>query len=679
MAIDDSSSSPSGSPGLPGSESNSPALLREEVLFLLLDTKTGTLMPVAPWAFACAMSGATLMDLSILGCIDTDTDQLILLNTTPTGDTLLDTALTEIGGVGATRSTRYWLDRFIERAEEIKEASLEALIDRGILLSHDGFLEFARPAAPADAEPTTGYSTEREVRLRIIRCLTGDDIPSPRDAMLISLADACGILSKIFAPSEIEVMRPRIDLVSRMDMIGRSVTTAIWEVEPPARKQPVRSGKPIPEAPGLPLLGNTFGMARDTYKYFLDLYERLGPVFRVRTPGHRYIVLAGVEANRFITRHGNEYLRSDRVWHGMADSMGASRMMPGMDGHDHIKFRRIQRDGFARSVLEDRIGDAVSIVRKEVESWGMAPVPVVRTMQRIVTEQLGTIIASTSAGEFIDDLVVFVRTMLMVRLAHARPSVWLWMPRFRRARGRVLELFTRVRTTHLERPSYNQPDLIDMLIELHEEEPQFFPETDHVIAMLGPYIAGLDTVAASCAFALYALFQNPDVRQKMTTEADAFFAGGPATGARLKELDVAPRVVLETLRMYPLGPGILRHAANSFEFEGYTIQAGEAIIAATMLPHYLPECFPEPYRFDIDRYTPANRQHKKPGAFAPFGVGPHSCLGSAFAETQVALNLLTILHTAELDMHPPGYRLRIKQTPTRRPCNRFSLRVKTKR
>ena len=171
----------------------------------------------------------------------------------------------------------------------------------------------------------------------------------------------------------------------------------------------------------------------------------------------------------------------------------------------------------------------------------------------------------------------------------------------------------------------------------------------------------------------------PTVMRQATNEADEFFSGGEVRAARLDESSVARRVVLETLRLYPLGPGVVRHASNSFEFEGFTVGAGEQVMIATTLPHFLSEFFPDPHRFDIDRYTEERREHRQPGAFAPFGLGAHRCLGSSFAEWQMTLNLLTILHTVEPEMYPSSYRLRIRQTPTRHPCDRFRLRVMARR
>ena len=664
-----------------GALSQSPTMrLTEAVLLLLLDKKSGDLEPVRPWALAYALSGAVLMDLSLLNRIDTDTRALVLLDPTPTHDAMLDSALAEIAGSTEKHSTRYWLDHFAERAEELKGASLGALVERGILEGReDGFLVLAGGASQVKGEAPAVFTLEGEVRLRIMQCLHGSAIPDPKDAMIVCLADACGLLAGILSPPELDSIKPRLELMRQLDQIGRAVSGAIWEVQPPARKPMVRTTEPVPDARGLPLVGNGIDMARDMIQFLLRQYRLLGPVFRIRAPGRRYIVMAGVSANRLMSHRGKECLRSADVWHDFSNALGAWRMMPGMDGAEHFRFRRAQRDGYARAALDNRAEDAVGIARREALRWGASPTPVMGAMQRIVTEQLGTIVAGTSPREYIDDLVGYFRSLLAVYLTRERPAIWQWNPRFRRARRRVFELYERVRTTHLERPVHLRQDLIDDLMQLHESDPQHFPETDHKVAMLGPFIAGLDTVSAMCSFMLYAVLEDRDVMQQATQEADAFFSGEPISAARLDESSVVRRIVLETLRRYPLVPGVVRRASNTFEFEGCTVAAGEQVMVATTLPHFLPEFFPNPWQFDIGRYTEERMEHRQPGAFAPFGLGAHHCLGSSFAEWQMALNLLTILHAVELEMYPSHYRLRIRQTPTRHPRGCFRLRVKARR
>ena len=107
---------------------------------------------------------------------------------------------------------------------------------------------------------------------------------------------------------------------------------------------------------------------------------------------------------------------------------------------------------------------------------------------------------------------------------------------------------------------------------------------------------------------------------------------------------------METLRLHPVSPAVLRTVSNSFEFAGHTVPAGRLVMIGTAVGHGLEEHFPQPECFDIDRYTRARSEHRQRGAYAPFGAGSHRCLGSGLVPVQIGLTITTILH--ELVLRP---------------------------
>ena len=299
----------------------------------------------------------------------------------------------------------------------------------------------------------------------------------------------------------------------------------------------------------------------------------------------------------------------------------------------------------------------------------------------IVTEQICTLIAGVSAQGYLDDLILFFTALLKARMTHHSPGLLMRRPRVQRARRRLNELYRKVLADHEpEKRGGRDPDMIDDLLELHRTDPVFMPEVDLVISVLGPFFAGIDTAANVCAFMLYETLRHPDLRERMTAEADAFFtAPGEPTAGGLRALDVTHRVAMETLRMHPVAPALTRTVTNAFDFEGYAIPAGTRVIIGSTVPHGLPDCFPDPERFDIERYTAARAEHRVPGAYAPFGLGMHRCLGNGFAETQIVLTMATILRDVAPALDPPDYRLRVEHAPTPHPADSFRFRQKRRR
>ena len=131
--------------------------------------------------------------------------------------------------------------------------------------------------------------------------------------------------------------------------------------------------------------------------------------------------------------------------------------------------------------------------------------------------------------------------------------------------------------------------------------------------------------------------------------------------------------------MYPVVPALTRTVSNSFEFGGYRIPAGAQTMLGTTVSHHLPECFPDPERFDIERYSGKAQQHRQPGAFAPFGVGRHRCLGSGFSEVQIALTMAAIVRETELVLDRPERPLKIRRTPAPHPDESLRIRLVRRR
>ncbi len=199
----------------------------EEILLLLLRDDGGKFVAVPGITLDNALAGGVLMDLALENRIDTDPRNLILIDPKPVGDSLLDPTLAAIAA-GERRNARYWVGQTAQRAAEIREEALSRLVERGILERHEGrFLWVFR----SRRYPIVDGSAEREVKLRILGVLLSDDIPNPRDIVIIGLADACGILQELLPKGDYDRARARIDQVRKLDLIGQATSQAIHDIE----------------------------------------------------------------------------------------------------------------------------------------------------------------------------------------------------------------------------------------------------------------------------------------------------------------------------------------------------------------------------------------------------------------------------------------------------------------
>ncbi|MDE2826191.1 MAG: cytochrome P450 [Bacteroidota bacterium] len=652
----------------------------EEVLILLLDEARGELAPGLPErSFALALSGAVLMDLALEDRIDTDPKRLVLVDSTPLGDDILDPTLAEIAGVDETYDTCYWLERTARRGHLVRKAALARLIKRGILRSEaHGILSLTPSVSWSRRYPISDGQQIEEVRLRIMRILFSNDVPDPRDVAIIALASACGAFRSIMTSEERAQVQDRIDLMKRLDLIGRMMSLAIEALEVSDKPVPeLRRSKEIPEVPGLPVLGNGLAMRKGLANFLARQYREQGPVFRIRAPGRRFVCMAGPEAVNFLTSHGKTVFRSLEPMANFHNSMGASRSILTMDGIDHVTTRKAQARGYAGRVMKDHTQEVVDITRNEIGKWPVGePFEVLPEFQNVIAEQMGHMMAGYSPQGYTRDLSTLLGGMLLS--ASTVPYI-MRLPRFRRARERGRKLSREVLAYKRKMGLRGRtPDFIDLMLDLREADPQLLPETNLPLTVLAPYMVGLDTTASTCSFMIYNVLKRPQLMQHMTAESDALFDQGCVSTEGLQGLDVSRRVAMETLRLHPVSPAVLRTVANSFVFAGHRIPAGTQVMIGTVVGHTLEEYFPNPERFDIDRYTPERGEHRQRTAYVPFGAGNHRCLGSGLVPVQLGLTMATILREFDLEPLAPDYALRLRSFPTMQPV-RFKIRVLRRR
>ncbi len=162
-------------------------------------------------------------------------------------------------------------------------------------------------------------------------------------------------------------------------------------------------------------------------------------------------------------------------------------------------------------------------------------------------------------------------------------------------------------------------------------------------------------------------------------EVDAACSQGTLSWEQLKQMPDLRGAMMETLRRYPVAGGHRARVARPVAFAGYRLEAGHDVEVAMTVPHFLEELYPNPMQFDLDRFRPPRNEHRKPGAYAPFGLGDHTCLGAGIAEVQLMVTMATLLSTFTLQFDPPDYHLVIEHHLTPVPGNHFQVKVVERR
>jgi hypothetical protein len=203
----------------------------EETTLLLLDDDSGEFVDMPVSGFGTVIAGAALMDLAMHNRVDTDLEKLTVVSKEPTGDVILDDALAQLSQKPEDAEGMRILeaiDRVALKSQDYSAEALKRLVDHGILRQDSGrFLWVFRTRR----YPVIDNREEQEVKARLRQILLTDEIPDPRDVVLICLVAACELMELILAPDELTAAEPRIEQLRKMDLIGQAVAKAVREIE----------------------------------------------------------------------------------------------------------------------------------------------------------------------------------------------------------------------------------------------------------------------------------------------------------------------------------------------------------------------------------------------------------------------------------------------------------------
>ncbi len=203
--------------------------LAEEVVLLSLDDETGRPVGRSGMAPDLALAGALLMELALAGRVDSDRERIWVADSTPTGDTLADAALTQLQAPDVPGDARGAILLLARESPAAREAILARLVEAGILRRlNDRVLWVFSDRRYPKAED--GQAEAEGARARLRRMLLAEEIPAPRDALLLGLARAAGLLPLIFTEAELEQVQGWLALVTRIESLNRSLGTAVAEL-----------------------------------------------------------------------------------------------------------------------------------------------------------------------------------------------------------------------------------------------------------------------------------------------------------------------------------------------------------------------------------------------------------------------------------------------------------------
>jgi hypothetical protein len=200
----------------------------EEIYLLALDETTGKpILNSRNIEMQSALVGAILGELSFTQRIDTDMENIYVLDKKPVGNPLLDDTLAVLAKEDEPQSLTFWIKELLSDARAIEAHVLQELIRKNILTEVETKILWVFPTRQY---PVIDGRQLLNIETRLRNLVLSDEIPDPRETVLVSLVDACGLFPEILSPRELARSGERIALLARMDSIGRAVSDLIRAV-----------------------------------------------------------------------------------------------------------------------------------------------------------------------------------------------------------------------------------------------------------------------------------------------------------------------------------------------------------------------------------------------------------------------------------------------------------------
>jgi cytochrome P450 len=257
------------------------------------------------------------------------------------------------------------------------------------------------------------------------------------------------------------------------------------------------------------------------------------------------------------------------------------------------------------------------------------------------------------------------------------------LTRFRRARARLNAVVHRIIADHRSRAragnTADSGDLLSMLMASRDEESGASETTgmtdeqlrDEIITI---FLAGYETVANALTWTWLLLAQNPEAEARFHAELNRVLNGSTATMDDLPQLRYTEMVFAESMRIYPPAWAMGRQSTAPLALGPYRFPAGTYFFFSQYVMQRDPEYFPDPLRFDPERFTPEAKAARPRFAYFPFGGGGRQCIGESFAWMEGVLLLATIAQKWRLRLLP-DQQIDVQPKITLRPKYPIQMRV----
>jgi cytochrome P450 len=343
------------------------------------------------------------------------------------------------------------------------------------------------------------------------------------------------------------------------------------------------------------------------------------------------------------------------------------------EGAQHRSQRQIAQPAFHRQRIPEYANTMVAEAARMRDRWRSGEQPdIAIDMMHLTLNVVAQTLFAADLRDEVDELASAINRIMGLYnflvmlpaaewLVHARPP---GLAAFVRARKRIDAVVYRMIAAHRQRSSQGG-SLLDLMLAASPDQSPASEQSlrDQVITI---FLAGYETVANALSWTWYLLSQNPECQRRFHHEIDRELQGRLPTFDDVPRLRYVDMVLAESMRLYPPAWAMGRYAREDFHLGDFFLPAKTTVLMSQFITHRDPRFFPEPLRFDPDRFTPEARSRRTKLTYFPFGAGVRQCIGESFASMESVLLLATLAQKWTLRL-VPGHRVEPEPLITLRP------------
>lgn len=408
------------------------------------------------------------------------------------------------------------------------------------------------------------------------------------------------------------------------------------------------------------MVGHMWPLIRDPFEFFASLHAS-GEMVKIYI-GRRpiYFLTTARLAHEVLVKESRSFGKG-MVYEAVHPLSGNGLLASGRELHR--RQRRLIQPLFHKKMIQSYADTMTSESQSLVDSWhagqqiAVPKVMIELTLTTLVRSMLSGRLPRSVVLDIIRSLPIFTHGMV------ARTVLPAWLCRVSGFDRRFLGAAARLRSAVDEVVQAEPADGVDNPNLLSHLRAARDPETGEAMSdelirdeLVSIMMAGTETTAATLTWAFHELSQNPDVERRLRDELRGVLGGRPAGYDDLAALPYTQAVVNEVLRRYSLLM-LFRRAETPVVIDGVPLPVGTDVMFSQIDLHRDGNAFPEPDRFNPDRWLVDRGQLPAREAFIPFGDGNRRCIGEGYAQTKAAIALATILGRWRL-VPEPGHTVR---------------------